>query len=192
MADWHPSSGLQRRVAAYHDGRRLDGMTDLVIRARGASVMDIGCNRGLVGYEFAQNGAALVHGCDNYEDGIRTAREVFADVRETQSQFECLDLSVGASALRVFGVQRYDITLCLATYHKLKRIMDGDLLTGLMQEFGRRTGRWFAWRGTSDKPGENDEEVSNLDRDLGAIGMRRIHTSFLSEDLGAAAIWSRR
>lgn len=62
---------LMRRVAGYHD-IRLDGMLDLVIRARGASVMDVGCNRGLVGFEMANNGATLVHGCDNFAEGIDT------------------------------------------------------------------------------------------------------------------------
>ena len=42
---------LQRRVAGWHD-IRMDGMTDLVCRAKGASVLDIGCNRGLVSFEF--------------------------------------------------------------------------------------------------------------------------------------------
>jgi SAM-dependent methyltransferase len=188
-----PGAGyvLQRRVAGYHDVR-MDGMLDLVLRAKGASVFDIGCNRGLVGFEFANNGAALVHGCDVYEVGIQTAREVFADLRSVDSRFEVVDLTGGPASLQVFGGVRYDITLCLATYHKLKRIIRPDALSALMQHFGRSTKRYFGWRGTSDKPAENDEEIGNLDRDLGAVGMSRIHTSYISDDLGVAAIWSRR
>lgn len=178
-----------RRVAGYHD-LRMDGITDLVLRARGAAVMDIGCNRGLVGFEFANNGAAIVHGCDNYEAGILTARELFADLRAVKSQFEVVDLTKPDS-LKPFGEQRYDITMMLATYHKLKRIMPADALSDLIKTFASRTARYFAWRGTSDKPKENEQEMVTLDADLGGCGFRRVQTSALS-DLGLAAIWAHR
>jgi len=181
---------VQRRVAGYHDVR-MDGISDLVLRARGARVFDIGCNRGLVGLEFAMNGAAAVDGCDIYEDGIATAREVFADLRSVESRFEVIDLTGGARALQPFAGRSYDITLCLATYHKLKRVMDPADLTALMQYFGRGTLGYFGWRGTSDKPAENDAEIVALDRDLGAVGLTRIHTSYISAELGGAAIWGR-
>jgi len=181
---------VQRRVAGYHDFR-LDGISDLVLRAKGKSVFDIGCNRGMVGLEFANNGASLVHGCDNYEDGIKTAREVFADIRSVESRFEVVDLTGGPASLKAFGTQQYDITLCLATYHKLKRIMEPKDLSALMQYFGRWTKGYFGWRGTSDKPDENDEEIVNLDRDLRSVGLVRIHTSYISSELGVAAIWAR-
>jgi 2-polyprenyl-3-methyl-5-hydroxy-6-metoxy-1,4-benzoquinol methylase len=181
---------VQRRVAGNHDFR-LDGISDLLLRCRGHSVFDIGCNRGAVGLEFAANGATTVHGCDNYETGINVAREVFADIRSVQSQFEVVDLSKGPEALKVFGPRFYDFTLCLATYHKLKRIMKPEDLTELVKHFGKQTKAYFAWRATSDKPKENDEEIVALDRDLGSVGMVRIHTSYISDELGVAAIWRR-
>lgn len=193
MDKWKPAGAsyvVQRRVAGYHDVR-MDGISDLVLRARGKSVFDIGCNRGMVGFEFAVNGASLVHGCDIYEEGIKTAREVFADLRSVESRFEVADLTHGAAALKQFGAQQYDITLCLATYHKLKRIMEPKDLTALMQYFGRWTKGYFGWRGTSDKPDENDHEIENLDRDLKPVGLGRIHTSYISTELGVAAIWAR-
>lgn len=191
MVDREPKYGLMRRVAGFHD-IRMDGMTDLVMRARGASVLDIGCNRGMVGFEFYSNGATLVHGCDIYDKGIEAAREVFTDLRSVEFQFEVVDLVKGPSALRdAFGDRRYDIVLLLATYHKLKRVMPPALLTELVKAIGNRTIRYLAWRGTSDKHEENEQEIANLDRDLGACGMRRIHTSYISEELAVAAIWRR-
>lgn len=180
-----------RRVAGIHN-IRLDGMVDLLGRAKGATVFDIGCNRGMVGYEFYLNGARLVHGCDIYEDGIKTAREVFADCRDVQSQFEIADLTQGAPALAPFGKGQYDIVVCLATYHKLKRIMPAENLSELMVHFGRRTDRYFAWRGTSEKFDENEDEMRNLDRDMAEAKMKRIHTSYMSNDLGVCAVWSRK
>lgn len=170
---------------------RLDGMTDLYRRAPGASVFDIGLNRGLVSYDMALAGAKQVDGCDIYEEGVRTAREMFADLRHVESRFEVADLTKGPKALRAFTGRTYDITLCLAVYHKLKRAMPVDELTELMTHFGRSTRRWFAWRGTSDKANENDQEIEALDRDLGATGLTRIHTSYISDELGVAAIWGR-
>lgn len=181
---------LMRRVAGYHD-IRLDGMLDLVLRARGASVMDIGCNRGLVGFEMANNGAAVVHGCDNYAEGIEVARHLFADLRNVESQFECVDLTKGAGELRAFGHARYDIILMLATYHKLKRIMSERDLTDLMTHFGNRTEKWFGWRGTSEKANENEGEIKALDQVFRPCGLRRVHTSYLSLTLGVAAVWAR-
>lgn len=171
---------------------RLDGMADLYSRAEGASIFDIGLNRGSVSYDMALAGAARVDGCDIYEKGVETARELFADLRGVESQFEVVDLTLGPAALRVFGARRYDITLCLATYHKLKRIMDPADLAELFRYFGRMSARYFAWRGTSDKPDENDAEIEALDIDLGAVGLARIHTSYISDELGVAAIWGRR
>lgn len=181
---------IQRRVAGYHD-IRMDGMLELVVRARDASVLDIGCNRGLVGFEMANNGARLVHGCDSYEVGIATARELFADLRAVQSQFECVDLKGGPAAMRPFGNTQYDIVLMLATYHKLKRIMEPRQLTELMQYFGRRTIKFFGWRGTSEKANENEVEMAQIDRDFQETGLRRVHTSHISLSLGLAAIWAK-
>jgi hypothetical protein len=170
---------------------RLDGLSDLYPRMRGAKVFDIGMNRGAVSYDAARAGARLVHGCDVYAEGVGAARELFADLRDVESCFEVLNLTKGPAALKLFDGMSYDITLCLATYHKLKRVMAADDLSALMQHFGRWTKGWFAWRATSDKAGENEEEIAALDRDLAAVGFARIHTSYISADLGAAAIWAR-
>lgn len=182
---------LMRRVAGFHN-IRLDGMTDLLMRARDASVMDIGCNRGMVGYEFAMNGATLVHGCDNYEAGIAAAREVFTDLRTVKSQFEVCDLRKGPPALQAFGNQRYDIVVMLATYHKLKREMTPDALSALMRAFAERTVKWFAWRGTSGDVNGNEGEIYNLDKDMKVCGLKRVHKSYLSLQLGVCAVWARQ
>jgi len=181
---------IQRRVAGPHDVR-LDGMLDLVLRARGAAVMDIGCNRGLVGFEMANNGARLVHGCDNFADGIMTARNLFIDLRQVESQFEVVDLSKGYTSLAPFHGHRYDITLCLATLHKLHRVMDEPSFCELVRHLGKRTANFFCWRATSEKFSENEAEMIILDRELGSVDMRRIHTSYISQTLGVAAIWAR-
>lgn len=182
---------VERRVAGYHD-MRLDGMVELAMRARGASVLDVGCNRGLVSFEMANNGATLVHGCDYYEVGIQTATELFADLRSVESRFEVVDLKEGSNALRPFGTMRYDIVLMLATYHKLKRSVEPAILSGLMRDLGNRTLRYFGWRATSLQHRDNWKEMKILDDELAGCGLERIHTSWISEELGLCAIWHRK
>lgn len=170
---------------------RLDGLADLYPRLRGSKVFDVGCNRGAVAYDCARAGARLVHGCDIDAEGLDAARGLFADLRDVESCFEAIDLRAGPPSLNLFRGMQYDVTLMLATYHKLKRVMGKSELTSLIHCLGSWTTGWFAWRGTSDKPDENDAEIEALDRDLGAVSLRRIHTSYISHELGAAAIWGR-
>jgi SAM-dependent methyltransferase len=176
---------LMRRVQGFHD-LRLDGIGDLLHRARGASVFDIGCNRGLAGFEFAYNGADRVMGCDIYEDGIIAARHIFCDLRAVKHRFEVVDLTGGPAAMRkAFGKDAelsHDIVLMLATYHKLKRIMPAPALADLMAFFAAKTKRYFGWRGYED-------ELPQLDKALHPL--KRIHTSFIS-DIQPAAIWARQ
>ena len=167
----------------------MDGMTDLVCRAKGASVLDIGCNRGLVSFEFANNGAAIVHGCDFYDEGLEVARHIFKDLNNVKSKFAHVDLTGGVAAMKeAFGQDRYDIIVMLATYHKIKRVMPADTLSDLMRHIGERTLNYFAWRGTSHNWSENKAEMHQLDKHL---GLKRIHTSAISENLGLCAIWKR-
>lgn len=177
---------IERRVQGFHD-LRLDGIGDLLHRARDATVFDIGCNRGLAGFEFAGNGASRVMGCDVDEPCIWVCRELFADLRAVPHRFEVVDLTGGYEAMRAaFGKDadlKHDIVLMLATYHKLKRVMTSKALSDLMQWFGSKTARYFGWRGYED-------EIAQIDVDLGKAGLRRIHTSMIS-DIQPAAIWAR-
>lgn len=177
---------LMRRVQGDHD-LRLDGISDLLNRARDASVFDIGCNRGQVAYEFARNGARRVMGCDIYEDGVTAARHFHCDLRCVEHRFEVVDLTGGPAALKAaFGKDsdlKHDIVTMLATYHKLKRIMSQDDLATLMRWFGDRTQKYFGWRGY-------DAEIGVIDEVLKPCGLKRIHTSLIS-DIQPAAIWAR-
>jgi hypothetical protein len=181
------SAKLMRRVQGDHD-LRLDGISDLLNRARDASMFDIGCNRGQVAYEFARNGARRVMGCDIYEDGVIAARHFHCDLRSVEHRFEVVNLTGGGNAMKAaFGKDadlKHDIVTMLATYHKLKRIMSKSDLTALMRWFGDRTVKYFAWRGY-------DDEIPMIDADLKPCGLERIHTSLIS-DIQPAAIWARK
>lgn len=182
MDEAHP---MRRSGIGSHDVR-FDGLSDLLLRAPGASVLDVGCNRGHVAYDFAINGARIVHGCDIYGPGIACARHWFAEMPHVHSKFEVVDLEKGSAAMiEAFGDEGYDIVLFIGTYHKLKRVMKPDLLHELVVELGERALTYLGWNGY-------DEDLQAMDNHLSVAGLSRVHTSELVLPGRPAAIWKRR
>ena len=179
MDELHP----KRRVVGLYD-IRFDGLSDLLLRATGCSVIDIGCNRGHVAYDFALNGARLVHGCDIDAASIRAARIWFSELPHIRSQFEVVDLTKGNSSLNIFGPGGYDIVLLIGVVHKLKRVMSREDLSDLVYGLGGRTLTYFGWNGYT-------EDLAFMDEALGPK-LTRVHTSELMLPGRPAAIWKRR
>jgi len=169
--------GFQLRTIGL--GHRLDGLADLLVRADGASVLDIGSNRGRVAYEFERYGATVIHGCDIYETGMMVANEWFADLRGVRSRFEVVDLIGGGAAIEAkFGatlLKQYDFILYLAVHHKLSRIMDKAALLQLVGWLADHCEKYFVWRGSEIEA-----------HDLSSVlvkkkGFKLVHWSLLSE-----------
>lgn len=181
----NPQEKLLRRVQGDFDFR-LHGVGDILLYARGASVLDVGSNRGRVCDEFARNGAVRVMGLDNYEDGVIASRHLFCDYRTVEHRFEVVDLSKGPAEIRkVLGKDadlKHDITLLLAIVHKLKRVMVANKLTELLTFFAEHTNRFIVWRGYID-------ELPTLDGIFGRSGFERVQTSTLAQQ--PSAIWAR-
>ena len=172
-----------------HQTDRLDGIGDILRRARGASLLDIGTNRGLVAYEFAWHGANVVHGCDIYEPGIATAREVFATM-PCQSRFVLADLLEGPGNLvRAFGSDyrsSYDIVLFLAVYQKVRDLMTADARTALLEHLASRTAKYFVFR-------DWITHYPEVAKQLKLSGLYQIHYSLLGPFAqSAASIWTRK
>jgi len=177
----HPT----RRVVGVHD-IRFDGLSDLLLRARGCSVIDIGCNRGHVAYDFAMNGARLVHGCDIHGPSIQAAKIWFSELPHVETRFEVVDLALGPDAMtKAFGnADVYDIVLFIGTYHKLKRVMTPKALDDLVVYLGDLAVHYFGWNGYR-------EDLEPMDGHLMKAGLARIHTSELALPGRPAAIWRR-
>jgi 2-polyprenyl-3-methyl-5-hydroxy-6-metoxy-1,4-benzoquinol methylase len=185
--DMHPYRSISKRPGrvkgALED--RLSGLHDLLRCAQGASVLDIGINHGLISFEFARHGAALVHGCDIHKQGVETAREIFTEVR-TQSRFDVVDLMKGPAALeKSFGADyrsRYDIVLFLSVYHLLKQQVSDGVIRELVHHLVDRTQRFFAVRTIM---------IDELRTILAATGLQRVHFSALSSVVSPVEIWRR-
>lgn len=179
MADDHP----QRRVCGFNDCR-YDGLSDLLLRAQGASFFDVGCNRGHVAYEFYRNGARLVHGCDIDGQSIAIARGWFSELGEVESKFEVVDLEKPGAIHAAFGGTVYDVVGFVGVYHKLVRTMASGALHELMRDLGFRATRYFAWNGYP-------QHLTPMDDHLRSSGLVRVHTSEMAHPGRFAAIWRR-
>lgn len=175
---------LVRRVVGIHE-IRFDGLSDLLLRAHGCSVLDVGCNRGHLGWDFAMNGAKLVHGCDIDRPSIQCARMWFSEHPHVESKFEVVNLERGPDAMRAaFGDQAYDIVLLIGVQHKLKRVMTPQDLDSLLIHLGKLTTVYFGWNGYS-------EDINQMDKCLAKVKLERVHTSQLALPGRPAAIWKR-
>lgn len=166
----------------YRRRERLDGLADLLMFARGARVLDLGCNRGLVGYEFAKRGATLVHGCDITPAAIATATHLFSDWTGGNSRHAVIDLAGGPAALEGFALPDYSIVVMLGVYHKLRRVMPAERLSALMRCIADMTSGHFAWNGFPD-------EFDAINNDMKASGLHCVHRSTISGQPTAA--WLR-
>jgi SAM-dependent methyltransferase len=156
----------------------LHGIRDLLEFALGSSVLDVGCHRGLVGYEFCQRGAVKVHGCDGNRSMIETARNLFYDVVGCDSRFEVTNLAAGPKSVEMFEGS-YDIVLLLETLHKIRRESEKRSLE-LVTALGEKTSRFFAWNGFA-------EEVDLVESSLGSA-FQLVSWSRITQ---VSAVWQR-
>jgi SAM-dependent methyltransferase len=159
------------------------------MRCRDASVLDIGCNRGMISYELALNGATLCHGVDNYADGVRIANEIFADIRAVEGRFEVVDLRGGMKAITAaFGDQfrrNYDIVVYMAVHHKLQRVMGAEPLARLVIDLAHCCQGYFLFRG-------GQPEFDEIEPVLTMAHLELVQWSHIPHDDAPAAIWRRR
>lgn len=176
---------LVRRVMGIHE-IRFDGLSDLLLRAHGCSVFDVGCNRGHVAWDFATNGARLVHGCDIHGPSIQCAKMWFSEHPHVESKFAVVDLTKGKDAIhKAFGEQFYDIVLLIGVQHKLKRTMTHNHLSDLISHLGSRAITYFGWNGYS-------EDLPQMRDALNKVNLQLVHTSELALPGRPACIWKRR
>jgi 2-polyprenyl-3-methyl-5-hydroxy-6-metoxy-1,4-benzoquinol methylase len=110
-------------IAGVQDGkvdpqRQLRGLEPLLGLCAGKSVLDLGCAEGVISLNFAQAGAAVVHGIEVGASRVAVAREILAKT-SAQNRFWCFDLNKFDEMTELDD--GYDIVLCLAIAQKLKQ-----------------------------------------------------------------------
>jgi 2-polyprenyl-3-methyl-5-hydroxy-6-metoxy-1,4-benzoquinol methylase len=101
----------------WHD--RIAGLFDCGIDFTGKSVLDVGCNMGIVAYEISKRGPSLIHGLDNYLGAFRVAKAIFSAV-PVESRFDLVDLRNERKLQKVL-LPSYDIILLMEVYHQVKK-----------------------------------------------------------------------
>lgn len=95
---------------------RLYGLTDCGVDFAGKTVLDLGCNMGVIAYEIAKMSPAFIHGLDRSEAHVSVARSIFA-ASAVESKFDVAD--VGDASFLSLLRSSYDVVLMLAVYHHL-------------------------------------------------------------------------
>lgn len=98
---------------------RLDGLFSCGVDYSGKTILDVGCNMGIVAYEIAKHRPAYVHGIDILKPHTRVARSIFLG-SSVESRFDAM--SLGSRKLQSVLNDSYDIVLLLlAVYQHVRR-----------------------------------------------------------------------
>jgi len=90
---------------------RIDGLKNVFEVAFGQTVLDLGCNCGLVAYELSKYEPKAITGIDRDQRDIQNARRIFERV-PVESRFMCKDVFEAE-------LQPHDIVLFLGLWHHL-------------------------------------------------------------------------
>lgn len=162
---------------------RMKGLDVLLERCQGSSILDIGSCDGLVSYEFARHGARLVHGFDFNVSDIAFAMKLFRAV-PIESAFAFEDLTIGAEKLfKKHAVEEsYDIVLYLGVHHHLRKQMQSDQLSDLLEGLLTKSRKYFAVR---------TNMVRECEQQILGSGFKLIHRDEGAQRLGALRIYER-
>jgi 2-polyprenyl-3-methyl-5-hydroxy-6-metoxy-1,4-benzoquinol methylase len=115
---------------------RLDGIFSAGVDYTGKSVLDVGCNMGVVAYEISKLRPSSIHGIDVLRSHIETARMIFLG-SPVESRFDCLNL--GSQKLGRVLRPRYDIVMLLAIYHHMQASIGQKKAREVLADIVRRT-----------------------------------------------------
>ncbi len=128
---------------------RMRGLDFILAKCSGCNVLDIGSNEGLISYEFARNGARLIHGFERDGQMVSFAERLFRDV-PIESRFIAANLAISGDEFekqyQAVLLQQYDVVLFLGVYHHLKKQMPIEHLHNLVEVLLDKTKRWFVVR----------------------------------------------
>ncbi len=97
---------------------RLAGIFDCGVDFSGKTILDAGCNVGIIDYEIAKKSPAFIHGIDDYPAGIAAARHIFQGL-DVASRFDVADLT---NDRRLRGLLRpsYDVVMFMSVWQHIR------------------------------------------------------------------------
>jgi 2-polyprenyl-3-methyl-5-hydroxy-6-metoxy-1,4-benzoquinol methylase len=98
---------------------RLSGIFDCDVDYSGKTILDAGCNIGMIDYEISKRSPSFVHGIDDYRAGISAARHIFQGV-DVPSRFDVADLG-NDRRLRKLLMPSYDVILLMSVWHQVEQ-----------------------------------------------------------------------
>lgn len=111
----NPAGAVEKRFTGTWDDR-LNGLLECGVDFSGKTVLDVGCNMGIIAYEISKLGPSFIHGIDRSKDHIHIARSIFCGSK-VSSRFDVADL--GDDTFSNLLLPSYDVVLMLAVYHHL-------------------------------------------------------------------------
>jgi hypothetical protein len=121
---------------------------DLGLDYRGLSVLDAGCNLGIIGYEIAKRRPASYHGIDGYVKAVETARAIFSMV-DVPSRIDRVNLSDHGSLTRILR-PAYDAVLLIHVLSYVIRQYGESTAEQTLSILADRSRQWFVL-GTSPR-----------------------------------------
>ncbi len=112
-----PRSRIQKRFIRNWD-YRLAGLFECGVDFSGKSILDAGCNVGIIDYEISKRQPASIHGIDSYRMGILAARNIFLGV-DSPARFDVADLTNQRKLDRLLDAS-YDIVLFMAVWQHVR------------------------------------------------------------------------
>ncbi len=97
---------------------RLAGIFDCGVDFSGKTILDAGCNVGIIDYEIAKRSPAFIQGIDDYPAGISAARHIFQGV-DVESRFDVADLT-NDRKLRGLLRPSYDVVMFMSVWQHIR------------------------------------------------------------------------
>ena len=123
---------------------RIGDLFNCGIDYRNRTILDVGCNMGILAYEIAKTQPKSIHGVDLDKDFIHVAKMVFCGV-PVESRFERLDLTRPRDVARTLETT-YDIVVFLAVYQHLYKANGHEVALAVTEDLISRCGEAFVLR----------------------------------------------
>ncbi len=140
---------------------RIDGLFDMGVEFQAASVLDIGCNMGIVGYEVCKHGPVAYCGVEGSRVHAFVAEMIFKGV-STPSRIVWGNITKPSVRKKLFE-QRYDVVLYLAVHQHIRKQVGQAVAADVLSDLFEHCTKTLVFRGP------DLEEVSEMAKRHGFV-----------------------